>query len=121
MTPFLVPQPPWQAYLRSLFFVFIVSFLNHLVFFSWPFFLIRLLAVGYTLSLEWSWRSASGQQISMRHWKFVTLSHSAHWIVWETQNDGNVMALGNLITRSCNLAAAAIFGLGVLEDMGTIF
>ncbi|KAI7786864.1 hypothetical protein LA080_002334 [Diaporthe eres] len=62
-----------------------------------------------------------GGDDDLRRWKFVTSSHSAHWIVWETQNDGNVMALGNLITRSCNLAAAAIFGLGVLEDMGTLF
>lgn len=70
--------------------------------------------MGYTLSLEWSWRSASGRRISLRRREFVTLSHSAHWIVWETQNDGNVMALGDLDrTEAYDLAAAAIFGVGV--------
>lgn len=60
--------------------------------------------------------------VSLRRREFVTLLHSAHWIALETQNDGNVMALGTLISRSCNFAAAAIFGLGVLiEDMGTYF
>lgn len=64
-------------------------------------------------SLEWSWRSASGQQLNLRHREFVTVSHSAHWIVWETQNDGNVMALGEiLIAQGCDFAATAIFGLG---------
>lgn len=52
--------------------------------------------------------------VSLRRREFVTLSHSAHWIALETQNDGNVMALGNLISRSYDFAAATIFGLRVL-------
>lgn len=48
-----------------------------------------------------------------------TLSHSAHWIVGETQNDGNVMALWK------SLFVFGVQGLGLclavlIEDIGTI-
>ena len=56
--------------------------------------------------------------ISLRHREFVTLSHLAHWIVWETQNDGNVMALEEF--DCTGLATSLPLPLSASENTGGI-